>query len=262
MQPDHIRLVWLTMLALADWNGVVQASLPGLAHVARVPLNRTQEAVDVLSSPDPYSRTPDHEGRRIEPVPGGWRILNYAKYRGEGGRQEYERLRKAAQRSAKKLVPDKSGTSPGQSPHTDTDLDKTSSSDDDPGYQALLNARRAGSEVPSPGGLVGTARDDGNHVTTKELQELEARVAAQLQAERQDREDKAAESDRRKAERDQLAEAHELEKRRLADRNFASKPLREVLAGFKGAVRERIKQSWINTRLELEMPIEDAEDVE
>jgi hypothetical protein len=49
-------------------------------------------------------------------------------------------LRKAAQRSGKKLVPDKSGTSPGQSPHTDKDSDKTSSSGPDDVMHELLES--------------------------------------------------------------------------------------------------------------------------
>jgi hypothetical protein len=32
-------------------------------------------------SPDPDSRTPEHEGRRIEVIDGGWRLLNHEKYR-------------------------------------------------------------------------------------------------------------------------------------------------------------------------------------
>lgn len=32
-------------------------------------------------SPDKWSRTTDNEGRRIEPIDGGWRLLNHAKYR-------------------------------------------------------------------------------------------------------------------------------------------------------------------------------------
>ena len=37
-----------------------------------------------LSKPDPRSKTPDHDGRRIERVDGhgyGWKILNYEMYR-------------------------------------------------------------------------------------------------------------------------------------------------------------------------------------
>jgi hypothetical protein len=39
------------------------------------------ESLSHLLSPDKYSRNPANEGRRIEPHPEGWRILNYQAYR-------------------------------------------------------------------------------------------------------------------------------------------------------------------------------------
>ena len=79
---DHeTRIVWITMLALADRNGEVQGSIPGLAHMARVPIEKCRSALDKFMSPDPESRTPDCEGRRIEKIDGGWAIINHAKYR-------------------------------------------------------------------------------------------------------------------------------------------------------------------------------------
>lgn len=80
-EPDHTRLVWITMLAMADHAGRVWGSIPGLANRARVPLEKCEEALRSLMSPDKYSRTKDHEGRRIEEIDGGWRLLNHAKYR-------------------------------------------------------------------------------------------------------------------------------------------------------------------------------------
>jgi hypothetical protein len=79
--PDRTRLVWITMLAKADRFGRVLASVPGLAHAARVPIPDCRKAIDSFLSPDPDSRTPDHEGRRIECIDGGWRLVNYQKYR-------------------------------------------------------------------------------------------------------------------------------------------------------------------------------------
>lgn len=78
---DHVRLVWITMLAMKDRDGVVEAAIPGLAHHARVSVAQCEEAITAFLSPDPYSRTPDNEGRRIEAVDGGWRLLNNDKYR-------------------------------------------------------------------------------------------------------------------------------------------------------------------------------------
>lgn len=80
-EPDRVRLVWITMLAMADARGRVWASVPGLANRARVPLEDAEEAIQRFLSPDKYSRTPEHEGRRIEVIDGGWRLLNHEKYR-------------------------------------------------------------------------------------------------------------------------------------------------------------------------------------
>ena len=80
-EPDHIRIVWITMLAMADSKGRVEGSVPGLADIARVSFENCQLALLRLSSPDPWSRDPDNEGRRIKAIRGGWLILNYMKYR-------------------------------------------------------------------------------------------------------------------------------------------------------------------------------------
>jgi hypothetical protein len=93
-EPDHVRLVWITMLAISDPWGHVRASLPGLADLARVSIVDAKDAVERLESPDEYSRTKDHEGRRIEETDGGWFILNFVKHRDagtEGRRREYMR---------------------------------------------------------------------------------------------------------------------------------------------------------------------------
>ena len=85
-QEDHAtRLVWITMLAMANPQGVVEASIPGLANIANVEVEECEQAIRKLLEPDVYSRTAEHEGRRIEAIEGGWRILNYEKYRNEGG---------------------------------------------------------------------------------------------------------------------------------------------------------------------------------
>lgn len=81
VEPAHTKIVWITMLAMADHVGRVHASVPGLANRAVVPLKDCEIALDTLLSPDRHSRTKDNEGRRIEPIDGGWRLLNYTKYR-------------------------------------------------------------------------------------------------------------------------------------------------------------------------------------
>lgn len=75
------RLLWITMLCMADETGVVRSSVPGLANRARITLEECEAGLVTLSSPDQHSRSEEHAGRRIEKVDGGWLLLNYAKYR-------------------------------------------------------------------------------------------------------------------------------------------------------------------------------------
>lgn len=80
-EPLAVRVVWITMLAMADRGGVVLASVPGLAKRAAVTIPDASEAIRRFLEPDPHSRTREHDGRRIEEIDGGWRLLNHAKYR-------------------------------------------------------------------------------------------------------------------------------------------------------------------------------------
>ena len=80
-EPDATRLVWITMLVMADRHGEVHSTVPGLAHTARVTLPDCEKAIETLLAPDTYSRTIGDDGRRIEAVEGGWIILNHAKFR-------------------------------------------------------------------------------------------------------------------------------------------------------------------------------------
>ena len=89
----HVRIVWITMLAMADRNGRVDAAVSGVARRACVTREQAVEAIARLESPDFDSRTPDNDGRRLAKTDGGWHILNYKKYR-QLGAEEAERARK------------------------------------------------------------------------------------------------------------------------------------------------------------------------
>jgi hypothetical protein len=82
------------MLALKNRDQVVHASIPGLAKVAGITIDECEVALRAMMLPDPYSRTPDQEGRRIQKVDGGWFIINGEKYRdymSYDERREYKR---------------------------------------------------------------------------------------------------------------------------------------------------------------------------
>ncbi len=104
-EDSDTRIVWVTMLAMADKRGRIWSSIPGLAKRAAVSLEKTEIALRKFLSPDPYSRTKDYEGRRIEEIDGGWRLLNYEKYReirDSEERKAYKREKQREYRSQQK----------------------------------------------------------------------------------------------------------------------------------------------------------------
>ena len=82
LEAHPTRIVWLTFLAAMDQDGFAQFASPAnVAHRARVSPEEADDAIRVLTSPDPNSSDPDNEGRRLERVNGGWVVLNAHKYR-------------------------------------------------------------------------------------------------------------------------------------------------------------------------------------
>lgn len=125
------RIVWITLLALADERGRVEASVGGLARLANVTRGQCVTALETLSSPDPDSKSPEFEGRRIEKVSGGWCVLNYLAYRGlRSPKQVAEAKRKAEWRErtrdrtgTERDATGQNGTSPEIRTEVDVDVD-------------------------------------------------------------------------------------------------------------------------------------------
>ena len=85
MPHEYLR-VWIAMLAKTDATGYVRVAATAMARLCHLTREEFDRVIDTFTSPDPESRTPDHEGCRLEKVDGGWLILNYLKYR-EGLKQ-------------------------------------------------------------------------------------------------------------------------------------------------------------------------------
>lgn len=95
------------MLALKDRHHFVRGTVRYLALASRMALDECQLALDKLSSPDPASRSQEHDGRRIRAEPGGWTILNGEKYNQKLSyeeRKEYNRHKQAEYRKRKKDI--------------------------------------------------------------------------------------------------------------------------------------------------------------
>lgn len=91
------KIVWITMLLLADGEGKVWGAVPGIARQAGVTVEAARRAIEYLGRPDPDSRSKDEAGRRIVTIDGGWQIVNAQKYREMqtgGQRRASERARR------------------------------------------------------------------------------------------------------------------------------------------------------------------------
>ena len=63
------------------WYGFIRAAGPGIIRRAGMELEAGMAALLRLAMPDPESRTPDFEGRRMIRVDGGYLVLNFQKHR-------------------------------------------------------------------------------------------------------------------------------------------------------------------------------------
>jgi hypothetical protein len=73
------------MVILSTPDGIVDMTSQNISGRTSIPLEIIEAGVSDLEAPDPHSRTPDHEGRRIIRLdahrPWGWQIVNHKKYK-------------------------------------------------------------------------------------------------------------------------------------------------------------------------------------
>jgi len=105
----QVRHIFMDLLVLADRDGVVDMTPQAIARTINVPLELLTSSLSTLSTPDPDSRSPDEDGRRIVLLDAhrdwGWRIVNFAAYhkmRNEDGRRDYQRDYQQKRRNDKK----------------------------------------------------------------------------------------------------------------------------------------------------------------
>lgn len=79
-----LRHFFMDLLVLADCDGVVDMTPTAIAARTRIPLPEVTTMLGALEQPDPESRTPDHDGRRIARLDNhrtwGWCIINFAHF--------------------------------------------------------------------------------------------------------------------------------------------------------------------------------------
>ena len=147
-EDDKTRLVWITLLAMADKNGLVEASIPGLADLAHVSIEDCECALGNLQKPDKYSRSQEHDGRRIQVCDGGWVVLNHTKYRdkmSQDDKREQDRERQRRHRQQNKgvtLAVTHECDMSRMSRHTDTDTENKNLSPEPKSSSGSVSPRR------------------------------------------------------------------------------------------------------------------------
>lgn len=91
-QSDAI-LVFVNLCTHAGADGIADIHFRVIADETGLPVDRVKAATLYLEQPDPESRTPDEEGKRLVRMDvhrdWGWRIVNHEKYRLGGGQGDY-----------------------------------------------------------------------------------------------------------------------------------------------------------------------------
>ena len=72
------------LIVLASPDGVVDMTPQAIAARTSIPFEIIEKGLKFLAEPDPYSRTPGDDGKRIilleDHRPWGWRLVNHGKY--------------------------------------------------------------------------------------------------------------------------------------------------------------------------------------
>lgn len=130
-QGDSVRILFVTLLAMCDRDGIVYGSRAGLTRIAMIEADDEEEAWKTLMSEDLDSsdkiRAPENGGRRVEEVSGGFRLLNFEYYRGLRNDDERREQNRQAQARFKAKVsqgkPAKATVSHGNPPKAHTEAD-------------------------------------------------------------------------------------------------------------------------------------------
>lgn len=119
-EDDATRITWVTLLMLCDQSGYVGASITGIAHMARLSIEQTEAAMQVLMAPDPASRSKAHDGRRVVVHERGYLLVNYVALKeGEDETTQRVQARQASRRHRAKESSTESNQLHAEGGHSD-----------------------------------------------------------------------------------------------------------------------------------------------
>lgn len=156
--------VWLTILPMADKHGHIDLTHQAISALTGWPIDLLKQAIAELMEPDPDSRHPGEDGRRMvlldpENRQWGWRVVNHGPYR-EKARKQMQQLaatesgRDAERKRVERECPAMSGDVQSSPALTGADRPSYADSDSKKNKRALARPGVvAAIEEPDPEGL-------------------------------------------------------------------------------------------------------------
>jgi len=118
------------LIVLCDADGIIDMTPASIARRTGIPIEHIEAGLEILTAPDPHSRSENEQGKRIIPIDDerswGWQIVNHKHYRDlrtSDDRREYMRNYMRNKRSKQKLTNANESQQLTQLAHTDTDTD-------------------------------------------------------------------------------------------------------------------------------------------
>jgi hypothetical protein len=159
--PWQALVTFQQLLVLADPDGNVDMTAVAIARRTTIPIEIIQVGIDALLKPDPESRTPTAEGRRLVPLcegrAWGWHIVNYKHYRElkrEEDRREYHREYWRNKRSKSATVSTETQHAQPNQPKKETETETEAKKESAP------RARRAPPAIECPDDVAPHVWDD------------------------------------------------------------------------------------------------------
>lgn len=149
--------LWAIVLALADWQGVVDATPHYISNVTGLPVIEVKACMQRFCEPDPDSRSKVESGARLMLVDPqrewGWRVVNIQLYRDRASGKDQimdgrnaEKVRRYKERH--RQTPPDTGGHPGTPTHTADSYSESEKTSEQPRKRSADTQR--GSRIPIP----------------------------------------------------------------------------------------------------------------